>query len=78
MANNSADFHIVLNETANECQEDMKQHSKDKENNIENDEGNLLVEKVVDSEKHCSVTNEDGLRQDFREFSRKMMMQVAL
>ena len=45
----------MLNETANQRQEDMKQHSTDEENNIENDEGNQFGEKFVDSEKHCSV-----------------------
>ena len=45
----------VLNETPNQCQEDRKQNSTDEENDIENDEGNQLGEKVVDSGKHCSV-----------------------
>ena len=43
LSNNSANPDIVLNETANQRQEDMT----DEENNIENG-------KVVDSEKHCS------------------------
>ena len=68
-----ADLHILLNETANECPEDMKQHSTDKENNIENDERNLLGEKVVDSEKCCSFTNKTDLRRrDFQEHFREM------
>ena len=33
----------------------MNKHNADEEKNIENDEGNQFVEKVVDSEKHCSV-----------------------
>ena len=33
----------------------MKQHSTDEENNIENDEENQFGEKVIDSEKPCSV-----------------------
>ena len=55
LANNSANFDKVLNETANQHQEDRKQHSTDEENDIENDEGNQLDEKVVDSGKHCSI-----------------------
>ena len=33
----------------------MKQHSTHEENNTENDEGNQFGEKIVNSEKHCSV-----------------------
>ena len=57
LANNSANPDKVLNETANQGKEDRKQHSTDKENNTENDEGNQLGEKVVDSGKHFGVIN---------------------
>ena len=57
MANNSANPDIVLNETANQRQEDMT----DEENNIENDEGNQFGKKVVDSEKHCSVISPNNV-----------------
>ena len=57
LANNSANPDIVLNETANQRQEDMP----DEENNIENDEGNQFGEKVVDSEKHCSVISPNNV-----------------
>ena len=40
MANNSANPDIVLKDTANQRQEDMKQHSTHEENKIENGEGN--------------------------------------
>ena len=39
----------------NQRQGNMNKHNADEEKNIENDEGNQFVEKVVDSEKHCSV-----------------------
>ena len=55
MANDSANLDKVLNETANQRQEDRKQLSTDEENDIENGEGNQLGEEVVDSGKHCSV-----------------------
>ena len=55
LANNSANPDKVFKETANQCQENRKQHSADEENNIENDKGNQFGEKVVDSLKHCSV-----------------------
>ena len=55
MANNSADPDKVLNETANQRQEDRKQHSTDEQNNIENDELSQFGEKAIDSGKHCSV-----------------------
>ena len=55
LANNSATPDKALNETANQHQEDRKQHSTDEENNIENNEGNQLGEEVVDSGKYCSV-----------------------
>ena len=45
----------MLNETANQRQEDRKQHSTDEETNIQNDEGNQLSEEVVNSGKQCSV-----------------------
>ena len=54
LANNSANLNKVLNETANQRQEDRKQRNTDGENHIENDEGNQFSE-VVDSGKHCSV-----------------------
>ena len=44
-----------MNETVNQRKEDMKQYSRDEENNIENNKGNQFGEKVVDSEKHYSV-----------------------
>ena len=40
MANNSANPDIVLKDTANQRQEDMKQHSIHEKNKIENGEGN--------------------------------------
>ena len=55
LANNSTNPDKVLNETVNQHQEDRKQHGTDEENDIENDEGNQLGEKVVDSGKHCSI-----------------------
>ena len=55
LVSNSANPDKVLNETANQRQEDRKQHSTDEENKIENDEGNQLSEEVVDSGKHCNV-----------------------
>ena len=45
----------MLNETANQHQEDMKKHSTDEENNIENNRGNQFGEMIVDSGKYCSV-----------------------
>ena len=48
LVNNSANLNIALKETANQHQEDMKQHRTHEENNIENDEGNQLDEKLVD------------------------------
>ena len=58
MASNSANPDIVLNETANQRQEDMT----DEENNIENDEGNQFGVKVVDSEKHSVISPNNVLR----------------
>ena len=55
MANNSANPDIVLNENANQRQENGKQNIAGEESNIENDEENQFGEKVVDSWKHCSV-----------------------
>ena len=55
LANHSANLEIVLNETANQHQEDMKKHSTDEENNIENNRGNQFGEMIVDSGKYCSV-----------------------
>ena len=55
LANNSANPDKVLNETANQRQDDRRQHSTDEENNIKNDEGNQFGEKVVYSGKYCSV-----------------------
>ena len=57
LANNSANPDKVFKETANQRQENRKQHSADEENNIENDKGNRFGEKVVNSLKHCSVIN---------------------
>ena len=61
LANNSANPEIVLNETANQRQEDIA----DEENNIETDEGNQFGEKVVDSEKHCSVISPNNVLTSF-------------
>ena len=47
----------MLNENANQHQDDMKQQCTHEENNIENDEVTQFREKIVDSEKHCCVTN---------------------
>ena len=57
LASNSANPDIVLNETANQRQEDMT----DEENNIENDETSQFGEKIVDSEKHCSVISPNNV-----------------
>ena len=54
LANNSANLDKVLNETANQRQEDRKQRNTDQKNNNENDKGNQFSD-VVDSGKHCSV-----------------------
>ena len=52
LADNFVNPDKVLNETANQRQEDRKQHSTDEENNIKNYEENQFGEKVVDSGKH--------------------------
>ena len=50
----------------------MKQHSTDKENNIENDEGNQFGEKIVYSEKHCSIIiPKNDLRVSYVEISKQ-------
>ena len=58
----------MLNENANQRQEDRKQNSTDEEDHIENDEGNQFGEKTVDSGKHCSVVSpENVLRVSYAE-----------
>ena len=65
----------VLNENADQRQEDRKQDSTDEENNIENDEGNQFGEKVVDSGKHCSViSHKNVLRVSYAEILKQPIM----
>ena len=55
LANNSANPDNVFKEIVNQRQENRKQHSSDEENNIENDKGNQIGEKFVDSLKYFRV-----------------------
>ena len=62
LANNSANLDIALNETANQHQEDMKQHSTDEENNIGMTKETsyirrLLVTSVVTSPKNVLLVS---------------------
>ena len=61
LADNFVNPDKVLNETANQRQEDRKQHSTDEETNIKNYGGNQFGEKVVDSGKHCSVISPNNV-----------------
>ena len=55
LAINSANPDNVFKEIVNQRQENRKQHSADEENNIENDKGNQIGEKFVDSLKYFRV-----------------------
>ena len=62
----------MLNENANQRQENRKQNIAGEESNIENDEENQFGEKVVDSWKYCRVISpKNVLRVSYAEILKK-------